>query len=55
MAAIYYTKIYKTKTKATRICGKNIQRVKTEVDGKITERISAFKYLGNTTSFDNKR
>jgi hypothetical protein len=53
-AKIHNMKISITKTKATRICENNIHGVKTELDGKITERVSEFKYLGNIISFDNK-
>lgn len=43
-----------SKTRAMRISGNNIQRVKTEVDVKIIEQFSEIKYLGNTIFFDSK-
>jgi hypothetical protein len=47
-------KIPKTKTDAMEICENNIQRVKTELDRKIIEQVSEFKYIGNTVPFDSK-
>jgi hypothetical protein len=44
-AKICNMKISKTKTKAMGICGNNIQRVNTELDGKIIAQVSEFKYL----------
>jgi hypothetical protein len=35
------------------ICGNNIQKANIELDEKITEQVSEFKYLGNTICFDN--
>jgi hypothetical protein len=43
-------KISTTKTKTIGLCGKNIQRVKIEIEGKITEQVSSFNYLGNLIS-----
>jgi hypothetical protein len=53
IAKIYNIKTSNTKTKAMGICGNNIKRVQTELDGKIRD-VSEFKYLGNTISIDNK-
>jgi beta-xylosidase len=35
----YDVKISTTKTKTIRLCGKNIQRVKIEIEGKIIEQV----------------
>jgi transcription antitermination factor NusA-like protein len=40
-------KISTSKTKAIGVCGKNIQRVKKEIEGKIIEQVSNFNYLGS--------
>jgi beta-xylosidase len=43
----YDMKISTIKTKTKGLCGKNIQRVKIEIEGKIIEQVSSFNYLGN--------
>jgi RNA binding exosome subunit len=50
----YGTKISTTKTKTTGLCGKNIQRVKIEIEGKMIEQVSSFNYLGNLISNEEK-
>jgi hypothetical protein len=40
-------KITASKTKAAGVCGKNVQRVKIEIEGKIIEQVSNFNYLTN--------
>jgi hypothetical protein len=47
-------KIFTTKTKTIGLCGKNIQRVKIEIEGKIKEQVSSFNYLGNLISNEEK-
>jgi hypothetical protein len=47
-------KISTTKTKIIGLCGKNIQRVKIEIEGKIIEQVSGFNYLGNLISNEEK-
>jgi hypothetical protein len=42
----YDMKISSSKTKTVGFYGKNIQRVKIEIEGKIIEQGSYFKYLG---------
>ena len=39
--------ISETKTKTMVMCGNNIIRAKTELNGKIIEKVSEFKYLGS--------
>jgi hypothetical protein len=41
-------------SKTMGMCGKNIQRVKTEIEGKIIEQVSNFTYVGNTFSEHKK-
>jgi hypothetical protein len=36
------------------VCGKNIQRVKIEIEGKIIEQVSNFNYLGSLISNEEK-
>jgi hypothetical protein len=36
------------------LCGKNIQRAKIEIEGKIIEQVSSFNYLGNLISNEEK-
>jgi hypothetical protein len=45
IAKKYDMKISTSKTKAIGVCGKNIQRVKIEIEGKIIEQVSNFNYL----------
>jgi hypothetical protein len=40
--------------KAIGVCGKNIQRVKIETEGKIIEQVSNFNYLGSLISNEEK-
>jgi hypothetical protein len=47
-------KISTSKTKAIGVCGKNIQRVKIEIEGKIIEQVSNFNYLGSVISNEEK-
>jgi hypothetical protein len=47
-------RISETKIEAMGICENNNIRLKTKLDGKITEQVSEFKYLENTISFENK-
>jgi hypothetical protein len=47
-------KISTSKTKAIGVCGKNIQWVKIEIEGKIIEKVSNFIYLGSLTSNEEK-
>jgi hypothetical protein len=47
-------KISTTKTKTIGSCGKNFQRVKIEIKGKIIEKVSSFSYLGNLISNEEK-
>jgi hypothetical protein len=47
-------KISTLKSKTMGMCGKNIQRVKIEIEGKIIEQVSDFTYLGNTFSEHKK-
>jgi hypothetical protein len=47
-------KISTSKTKAIGLCGKNIQRVKIEIEGKIIEQVSNFNYLGSLISNEEK-
>jgi hypothetical protein len=47
-------KISTSKTKAIGVCGKNIQRVKIEIEGKIIEQVSNFNYLGSLISNEGK-
>jgi hypothetical protein len=46
----YDMKISTTETKTIGLCGKNIQRVKIEIEGKIIEQVSSFNYSGNLIS-----
>jgi uncharacterized protein with PhoU and TrkA domain len=46
----YDIKISTTKTKTIGLCGKNIQRVKIEIEGKIIGQVSSFNYFGNLIS-----
>jgi hypothetical protein len=46
IAKICNMKISKIKTKAMGISGNNIERIKIEIDGKIFEQVSEFKYVG---------
>jgi hypothetical protein len=50
----YDMKISTTKTKSIGLCGKNIQRVKIETEGKIIEQVSSFNYLGNLIPNEEK-
>jgi hypothetical protein len=50
IAKKYDLKISTFKTKAIAVCGKNIQRVKIEIEGKIIEQVSNFNYLGSLIS-----
>jgi hypothetical protein len=50
----YGIKISTLKSKTMGMCGKNIQRVKIEIEGKIIEQVSDFTYLGNTFSEHKK-
>jgi hypothetical protein len=43
-----------SKTKAIGVCGKNIQRVKIEIEGKIIEQVSNFNDLGSLISNEEK-
>jgi hypothetical protein len=43
-----------SKTKAIGVCGKNIQRVKIEIESKIIEQVSSFNYLGSLISNEEK-
>jgi hypothetical protein len=47
-------KMSETKTEAMGICKNNIQIVRMELDQKIGDQVSEFKYQGNTISFHNK-
>jgi hypothetical protein len=47
-------KISTTKTKPIGLCGKNIQRVKVEIEDKIIEQVSSFNYMGNLISNEEK-
>jgi hypothetical protein len=40
----------KAETKSVGVCSKDIKRVKIEIDGKIIERVTEFRYLGNRIS-----
>jgi hypothetical protein len=40
--------------KSIKICGNGIQRIMTVLDGKITEQVSEFIHLANTTTFASK-
>jgi hypothetical protein len=50
----YGMKIFTLKSKTMGMREKNIQRVKTEIEGKITEQVSDFTYVGNTFSEHKK-
>jgi hypothetical protein len=50
----YDMKVSTSKTKAIRVCGKHIQRVKIEIEGKIIEQVSNFNYLGSLISNEEK-
>jgi hypothetical protein len=50
IAKKYYMKISSSKTKTMGLCGKNVQRTKTEIKGKIVEQVSNFNYLGQLIS-----
>jgi hypothetical protein len=50
----YDVKISTTKTKTIGLCGKNVQRVKIELESKIIEQVSNFNYLGNLISNEEK-
>jgi hypothetical protein len=50
----YDMKVPTTKTKTIGLCSKNIQRVKIEIEGKMTEQVSSFNYLGNLISNEEK-
>jgi hypothetical protein len=54
IAKKYDMKISTSKTKAIGVCGKNIQRVKIEIEGKIIEQVSNFNYLGSLISYEGK-
>jgi hypothetical protein len=54
IAKKYDMKISTSKTKAIGVCGKNIQRVKIEIEGKIIEQVSNFNYLGSLVSNEEK-
>jgi hypothetical protein len=45
-------KLSTSKTKTIGVCGKNIQQVKIEIEGKIIEQVSDFNYLGNLISHE---
>jgi hypothetical protein len=47
IAKKYDMNISSSKRRTIGFCDKNIQRVKIEIEGKITEHVSNFKYLGN--------
>jgi hypothetical protein len=47
-------KIYVFKIKTIRVCGKNIQGVKIEIEGKIIEQVSNFNYVGSLVSNGEK-
>jgi hypothetical protein len=46
IAKKYNMEISPSKTKAMGFCGRNIKRVELEIEGKITEQVSSFTYLG---------
>jgi hypothetical protein len=50
IAKKYDMKISTSKKKAIGVCGKNIQWVKIEIEGKIIEQVSNFNYLGSLIS-----
>jgi hypothetical protein len=50
IAKKYDMKISSSKTKTMGLCGKNIQRVKIEIEGKIIEQVSNLNYLGHLIS-----
>jgi hypothetical protein len=50
----YDMKMTTTKTKTLGKCGKNIQRAKIEIEGKIIEQVSSFNCLGNLISNEEK-
>jgi hypothetical protein len=47
-------KISSSKTRTMALCGKNIQRVEIETEGKIIEQVSNFNYLGHLISNEEK-
>jgi hypothetical protein len=47
-------KIPTFKTKAIGVCGKNIQKMKIEIEGKIIEQVSNFNCLGSLISNEEK-
>jgi hypothetical protein len=47
IAKKYDMKISSSKTNSIGVCGKNTQRVKIEIEGKIIEQVYNFNYLGN--------
>jgi hypothetical protein len=51
---MYDMKISSSKAKTIGSCGKNVQRVKTEIEGKLIEQVSNFNYLGNVISHEEK-
>jgi recombinational DNA repair protein (RecF pathway) len=54
IAFVLEMKISTSKTKATGVCGKHIQRVKIEIEGKIIKQVSNFNYLGSLMSNKEK-
>jgi hypothetical protein len=54
IAKKYDMKISTSKTKAIGVCGKNIQWVKIEIEGKIMEQVSNYNYLGSLISNEEK-
>jgi hypothetical protein len=49
----YDVKISSSKMETIGFCGRNVQRVKIEIEGKITEQVSNFNYLGYLISSDD--
>jgi hypothetical protein len=50
----YHMKILSSKIKTMGLCGKNIQRVQIEIEGKITEQVPNISYLGHLISNEEK-
>jgi hypothetical protein len=50
----YDMKISSSKIETMGFCGKNVQRVKIEMEGKIVDKFSNFNYLGHLISNEEK-